>query len=139
MVDTELSGEELVLRGDHVRITVAWELRAETVAWLRRFPRADAVGQDDEVGCRIEKLSWPEQLSRERGRKKSSATPCGSMEDQDGIADHTCRILSRLPKRRVVDAELRQHGAVREFKVAEDEIILVSRCRPARARLGGYR
>ena len=56
MIDAEALAEQLVVRGDHVVVVVLRKMRVQSVAGLRGLSVADAVGKDDEVARRVQKL-----------------------------------------------------------------------------------
>jgi len=77
MVYGEALAEKLVVSGNHVVIVVLRELSMQPVAWLRRFPVTNAVGKNDVVAIRIEKLPGSEELPANCGWRNCCPEPAG--------------------------------------------------------------
>ena len=122
MVYAQPLSEEPVLRGDHVPVTVVRKARAQTIAWLGRFPGADSIGKNYEMSGRVEELARTEQLTGKTGAEKAAPVTGRAVQDQDGVSHYPRRILSRPPEGRVMNAQLRQYRSVSETEARDGEI-----------------
>ena len=100
----------------------------QPVARFARLPRADAVGEDDVVRCRVEELAGSEELSRELTAEKAAAVPGGPVQNEHCVPYDPRGIAPRCAERHVVNAELGKHGAIRESEIAHDEVARRPRC-----------
>src|SRR5467141_4798035 len=122
MVYGEALAEKLVVSGNHVVIVVLREVSMQPVAWLRRFPVTNAVGKNDVVAIRIEKLPGSEELPGKLRLEELLSRAAGAVENQDGVCDAALRVAHRLAKRHVVQSQFRQRLARPEFEILDDEI-----------------
>ncbi len=107
VLNAEMVRKQSIIGGHHVVIAVMWKVCAHAVAGLGRFPVADAVGQNNEVFLRVERLIGTEQLARESGGEKPVARSSRSVHDQN-------RRIRGISDRGVVNAQFRQRLAARE-------------------------
>ena len=87
VIDLQPFGHQPVLSLDHVLVPVTREAGVEPVAGLARPPVTDAVGQDDVVPCRVERLPLAEEFARELGSEEACPAAGGPVQDQDRVAD----------------------------------------------------
>ena len=100
------------------------KLRPQAVARLAGFPVANAVGENDEILRRVQRLARPKKFGREERRKELRSTSRRPVRDEHGIAHHALRIALRRAERAVMDSQLRQRFAGAKPKIFEDEISL---------------
>ena len=106
VIDAEAFGDQAKMRRDHVVVVILREARVEAVAGLRGFSVADAVGKNDEIARRVEKLAGTEELSCELRLKELPPGAAGAVKDQDGVRDPSLRVAGGFPERHVVQAQL---------------------------------
>src|SRR5579863_9968677 len=102
MIYAEPFFDEFVLRRHHVVVIVLREMGAHPVARLTRFAVADAVGKDDEVAARIEKLPRSEQHAGKDWLEESTSLTTGPVQNQDGIRHVTLAIVYGCANRLIV-------------------------------------
>src|SRR5262245_22723353 len=83
---------------------------------------ADVVGHDDVEFGGVERLAGPEQFACEDRVLKIRPAAGRSMQNQDGVANHTLLVALRLTQRAVMNLQLRQRLAGIEPKILDDEI-----------------
>ena len=83
---------------------------------------ANAVGKDDEVAIRVQELPGTEELPGKLRLEELLARAARAVKNQNGVCDAALRVAHRLAKRRVVQAQFRQHFARPEFEILDDEI-----------------
>lgn len=120
MVHPEAFGEEPMLQADHVVVGVARELHPEAVARLGRRPVADAVGQDDVVLRRVEKLAGAEQLVGELRLQELCSASTRAVQDQDRVAHDALGVLLGRAQRPIVQPHLLERLPAREAHVPRD-------------------
>src|SRR5450755_125102 len=92
MIDTQTVGDQSILRFDHVDVAVMGKCRVQAVARLARLPVPDAIGKNDEIATRIERLPGTEQRACEFGSNELRAASTRSMQDEDRVAHKPLRI-----------------------------------------------
>ncbi len=122
VVYAEAFAQKLVMRGDHVVVVVAREMRMQSVAGLRGFPVADAIGKHDEVACGIEELPRPKQLARELRLEELLPGAAGSVKYQDGVRDAPLRVAAGFTERRIVQPQFRKRLSRTKFEILDDEV-----------------
>src|SRR5581483_8919539 len=122
MIHFEAIGHQPVLRLDHVAIAVMGKVRVQTIARLARLSVADAVGQNDVVTRRIQKLPLAEQFARKLRPDEIAAVAGGAVEYQDRIADDTLGVASRRANRAVMNAQLGQRLPALKMEILDDVI-----------------
>src|SRR5438552_17541350 len=115
MIHPQALVEKLIVRGDHVVVVVLREMSMPPVAGLRGFSVADAVGKNDEVAIRVQELSRTEELTGKLRLHELLARTAGAVANQNGVCDAALRVQQRLPKRGVVQAQLRENFDRLEF------------------------
>src|ERR1700680_4298000 len=108
MIDTQTVGEQPILRLDHVDVAVMGKCRMQGVARLARLSVADAIGENDEIAARIERLAGAEQRAGEFRPNELRAASTRSVQDQDRVAHYPLRITLRRADGAVMKAELWQ-------------------------------
>src|ERR1700720_2684450 len=124
MIDAQAVAEQPIMRLDHVDVAVMGKSRVQCVARLARLSVADAVGKNDEIATRIERLAGAEQRTGEFRPNELRAASTRSMQDEDRVAHYSLRIALRRADRPVMKAELRQFLIGCEAKILDDEIAL---------------
>src|SRR5262249_10230004 len=117
----------------HVVVAIAGETGPQPVGGLGGLSVADPVGDDDVVPGRVEELTRAEEDPGEVLREEPPSGSGRPVQDEDGVADDSLRVLSRGAERPVVDPQLRQRLAAGEVEVLQDAIA-GSRLRKWRAR-----
>src|SRR5437879_11044059 len=110
------------MRFDHVFIVVVQESLLQSVASLRRIPVTNADGENDEVAVRVQELPGTEELPSKLLLEELLTRAAGTVKNQNGVCDAALRVVHRLAKRRVVQAQFRQRFARPEFEIFDDEI-----------------
>ena len=87
----------------------------------------DAIGENDEISTRVERLPGTEQRAREFGPNELRAASTRSMQDEDRVAHYPLRIALRRAERAVMKAKLRQFLIGCEAEIPDDEIALRGR------------
>ena len=113
VIDLQPLGHQPVLGLDHVPVAVAGEAGAEPVAGLARPAVPDAVGEDEVVAGRVERLALAEELARELGPEEIGPAAGRPVQDEHGVADLAVLAPVRRAERAVMDAELGQRLARR--------------------------
>jgi hypothetical protein len=120
MLDAEPLGDEPIMRIDHVVVVVFRKCGLRPVGWLQRFAVADAVGNDDVVFRRIERLAGSEHLAgkgwREHRRRRAA-----------GAVQHQHRLAGRCAHGGVVQLQLRHGLAGVKLEILRDPIALFGR------------
>ncbi len=98
MVDSQSFFNEFVLKGDHVRVFVAREMRMEAVAGLTGFAVANVVGKNQKILVGVEKLTGPEKHSSENRLKKILALPASTVKDQHRVGGAAGGVLDGLAR-----------------------------------------
>src|SRR5580704_5913790 len=98
---------------------------------------ADAVGKNNEVARRIEKLAWTKEYAGKLRREKLLPGAAGSVKNEHGVGRVSRSILHRLAQSRVMQTQLRQRFAGTKLKIVNDEVAF--RGRGADWLLGGTR
>src|SRR6266702_683715 len=124
VIDVEAFGNQAKMRRDHVVVVILREARVEAVAGLRGFSVADAVGKNDEIARRVEKLAGTEELSCELRLKELPPGAAGAAKDQDGVRDPSLRVAGGFPERHVVQAQLGHSFPRAKLELADDVIAL---------------
>src|ERR1700720_13942 len=124
MIDAQTVGEQPIMRLDHVDVAVMGKSRVQAVARLARLPVANAIGENDEIAARIERLAGAEQRSGEFRPNELRAASARSMQDEDRVAHYPLRIALRRADRAEMKAGLRQLLIGCEAKILDDEIAL---------------
>src|SRR6266567_4099406 len=122
MIDTQTVGDQSMLHLDHVDVAVMRKCRVAAVARLARLPVSDAIGKNDEIATRIERLPGAEQRAREFGPNELRAASTRSMQHEDRIAHYPLRIALWRADRAVMKAEFRQLLIRCEAEIPDDEI-----------------
>jgi hypothetical protein len=120
MLDAEPFGEQPIMRIDHVLVIILREHRLHAVRRLRRFAVADAVGNDDVVFRRIERLAGAEQFAAEIRRQHAGRRAARAVQ-------HQHRLPARLADRGVVQPQLGHRLAGVEFEIPGDPVALFRR------------
>src|SRR5271157_3756614 len=137
MIYAQPFADEPVVRGGHVVIIVLRKMRVQAIAGLGRFSVADAVGKNNEVARRIEKLAWTKKYGGELRREKLLPSAAGSVKNEHRVGRAPSFILHRPAQSRVMQAQFRQRFAGMELKIVNDEVTF--RGRGADWLLGGTR
>src|SRR5205814_7553744 len=124
MIDAQAVAEQPVVGLDHVDVAVMGKCTVQAVARLSRLPVPDAVGKNDEIATRVERLAGAEQRACEFRPNELRAAPASTMQDEDCVANYPLRIALRRADRPVMKAELRQFLIGGEAKILDDEIAL---------------
>jgi hypothetical protein len=112
--------DQAVLRVDHVLVIVFRKRRLHAVGRLRRFSVADAVGNDDVVFRRIQRLAGAEQLAREARRQHARRRAARTVQ-------HQHRLTGRLADGGIMKAQFRHRFAGVEFEIFCDPVALLRR------------
>ena len=120
MLDAEPLGDEPILRVDHVGIVVFRKPGLQAVGGLQRFAVADAVGNDDVVFARIERLAGSEHLAGEARRQHRCRRAAGAVQ-------HQHRLAGRRAHGGVVQLQLRHGLAGVELEILRDPVALLWR------------
>ena len=120
MGDTQFLSDKLVLRNNHVFVSVAGEMRTHAVTWLARLSMSDGVRENQIPTGQVERLAWTKQWTFEMG-KDAGRTARGWMQDEESIVNVPRGAAVRRSKSHVVQLQLGKHLATPEVKVFDRE------------------
>lgn len=107
VIDPKSLHDQSMFGGDHVRVAIMREMRAQSIAWLRRLPVPYIVGKDDVHLRGVEQTARPEKNAGELRPKELMPVAAGAVEDEDRIGHPARGVAHGLSERRIVKAQAR--------------------------------
>ncbi len=136
VIHAKATGQQSILRFDHVDVPVARKLRVQPVARFARFAVTDSVRKNDEKFCGIERLVFSEKFTGKfRPDELGAAAGC-PVHDQHCVGDFSLCIFVDLAEGPIMNLQFGQRFARGEFEITNC-VIAFDRRRIIRRRKSG--
>ena len=119
MIDVQRFQQHLVLRADHVVISVVRKLHPQAVGRLARLTMPDLIREDDEVFPDIQQLPRTKEDVGKHRVEERVCIPARAMNQEDRIGGVPCSVVPGLPESYVMKAQIRQRLARAETEIAD--------------------